>query len=185
MTATKAAKGLKDGATGRPQQLKDAPKEPKEGPKDPEIRIVKVGTCPSLSGGSTLTYHIACNRDGQIHFRIWGNSGGGLFGKEWVPWSGIEAALETSPVTAGMLKRSGAFRGKSANTPGFVLAVLKAEGLVEALEEQGHRKADPSGFLAAMDKLIASGTKIEEPAKPSGPGKPGTAAKGPAAKPKR
>lgn len=178
MTVTKAAKGLKDGGR-RPAQ------QPKEDPKEPQIRILKVGTCPSISGASTLTYHLGCSPDGQTYFRIWGNSGGGLFSKEWVPWSRIETALEASPVTAGTLKRSGAFRGKSANTPGFVLAVLKAEGLVEALEEKGHRKADPSAFLAAMDKLIASGSVIPEPAKPSGPGKPATTAKSPAAKAKR
>jgi len=172
MTATKAAK---EGAKGRPQQ-------PKENPKAPEMRILKVGTCPSLSRGSTLTYHIGCNSESEVHFRIWGNTGGGLFGKEWVPWSRIEAALETCPVTAGTLKRSGAFRGNS-NTRGFMLAVLKVEGLVEPLEGQGHMKADPARFLQAMEALIASGTdiasgtQIEEPE----PGKP---AKPPAAKPK-
>jgi hypothetical protein len=124
------------------------------------IRVLKVGTCPSLSGASNLAYHIGY--DTEIRFRIWGNSGGGLFGREWVSWSTLEAALE-SPVTAGTLKRAGVCKGKSANTPGFLLAVLKAEGLVVPLETGGHTKADPSGFLTAIGKLIDAGTDIEVP----------------------
>jgi hypothetical protein len=183
MTATKAAKGLKDGGPGRPQKPKENPKAPKDDPKAPGMRILKVGTCPSLSRGSTLTYHIGCNSESEVHFRIWGNTGGGIFAKVWVPWSRIEPALETCPVTAGTLKRSGAFRGKSANTPGFMLAVLKVEGLVEPLEGQGHMKADPARFLKGMEALIASGTAIASGTETQEP-EPGKPAKPPAAKPK-
>ena len=73
-----------------------------------------------------------------------------------LPWSSLEPALEASQVTAWTLRRAGVCKGKSANTPGFLLAVLKAEGLVEAVEG-GHRKADPGPFLAAMEALVAAG----------------------------
>jgi hypothetical protein len=126
------------------------------------MRILKVGTCPSLSGASNLAYHVGY--DTEIHFRIWGNTGGGLFGREWVTLTSLQASLETDqPVTAGTLKRAGVCKGKSANTPGFLLAVLKAEGLVEPLEQGGHTKSDPSGFLTEMGKLIDAGTDIEVP----------------------
>ena len=36
----------------------------------PPIRILKISTCPSLSGQSTLTYHIGCNAQSGILFRI-------------------------------------------------------------------------------------------------------------------
>lgn len=124
------------------------------------IRVLKFDTCPSLSRASNLAYHVGY--DTEIHFRIWGNSGGGLFGREWVSLARLQASLET-PVTAGTLKRAGVCKGKSANTPGFLLAVLKAEGLVEPLETGGHTKADPSGFLTAIGKLIDAGTDIEVP----------------------
>ena len=65
-------------------------------------------------------------------------------------------------MTAGALRRAGVCKGRSANTPGFLLAVLKAEGLVEAVEG-GHRKADPGPFLAAMEALVAAGTALPEP----------------------
>jgi hypothetical protein len=112
--------------------------------------VLKTGTCPSLTGASTLTYEIGTDAGG-IAFRITGNSGGGLFGKEWVPWSALEPALENSPITAGTLRRAGVCRGKSANTPGFLLAVLKAEGLVTAREGGGHTRADPAAFLQALE----------------------------------
>jgi hypothetical protein len=131
-------------------------------PVSKPMRILKVGTCPTLSGASNLAYHVGY--DTEIHFRIWGNTGGGLFGREWVTLTRLQASLETdTPVTAGTLKRAGVCKGKSANTPGFLLAVLKAEGLVEPLEQGGHTKADPSGFLTEMGNLIDAGTDIEVP----------------------
>ena len=115
------------------------------------LKIVKEGTCPTLSGASTLTYEIGVDGDGAVAFRITGNSGGGLFGGSWTDWSAIKTALETDqPITAGTLKRAGVCNCRSSNTPGFLLAVLKAEGLVTPLEQGGHTKADPTDFLAAM-----------------------------------
>jgi len=62
-----------------------------------DLRVLKQATCPSLSGASTLTYEIGTDAEGGLFFRITGNSGGGLFGKEWVAWSAIEPALAESP----------------------------------------------------------------------------------------
>ena len=126
-----------------------------------DLRVLKQSTCPSLSGASTLTYEIGADANGALYFRITGNSGGGLFGKEWVAWSAIEPALADSPITAGSLKRAGVCTGKSANTPGFLLAVLKAEGLVTSLGQGGHTSADPAAWLAEMQALVQG-----EPAKP-------------------
>jgi hypothetical protein len=50
------------------------------------LRILKIGTCPSLSRASQITYHLALKEDDeQVYLRIAGNSGGGLFAKECVP----------------------------------------------------------------------------------------------------
>ena len=100
-----------------------------------------------------MTYEIGCNDKSEIHFRISGNTGGGMFGDEWVAWGLIQPALEgDKPITSRTLRPL--FRGKSANTPGFLLAVLKAEGLVKVLEGFRHTRADPKAFHAAMDKLV-------------------------------
>ncbi len=127
---------------------------PEEPMTTEDLRVLRQSTCPSLSGASTLTYEIGADAEGGLYFRITGNSGGGLFGKEWVAWRAIEPALADSPVTAGSLKRAGVCTGKSQNTPGFVLAALKAEGLVTSLEQGGHTGADPAAWLAEMQALI-------------------------------
>jgi len=80
-----------------------------------------------------------------------------------VPWPILQPALEAPQVTAGALRRAGVCKGKSANTPGFILAVLKAEGLVEAVEGGCHRKADPGPFLDAVEALVAAGIALPEP----------------------
>ena len=41
------------------------------------MRILKVASCPTSSGKATLTYHIGCNADNEIQFRIMANTGGG------------------------------------------------------------------------------------------------------------
>jgi hypothetical protein len=113
-----------------------------------DVLVLKIGTCESLSGRSVLTYHIGYNgavpsaeesafRNG-IQVRIHGNSGKGLFSDDWVPFSALQAVLATEdsemPVSSASL--NSIFAGKSANTAGFLLAVLKAEGLVKQMEEK-------------------------------------------------
>jgi len=97
--------------------------------------VLKTGSCPSLTGASTLTYEIGTGAEGLV-FRITGNSGGGLFGKEWVPWSALQPVLENSPITAGTLKRAGVCRGRARIPLAFSWSCsLKAQGLAKALEE--------------------------------------------------
>ena len=96
----------------------------------PEYRILKIASCPSLSGKSNLVYHVGCQGEGDIHFRIYDNSGGGFYSNEWIAMTEIQHKLShESLVRCSTLHPI--FKGKSANTAGFVLAVLKHEGLVE------------------------------------------------------
>lgn len=98
---------------------------------------VKSATCKSLSGKSTLTYHIACDsdNDNDIYFRIVDNTGNGFFSCEWIALSAIEKAIADRPSITGItaFTLTSLFTGKSVNTPAFLLAVLKAEGLVQLL----------------------------------------------------
>jgi hypothetical protein len=50
----------------------------------PYIRILKIRSCSSRTGKSTLTYHIGCNAEGELQFRIFANSDNGFFNDEWV-----------------------------------------------------------------------------------------------------
>jgi hypothetical protein len=58
------------------------------------------------------------------------------------------------------------FRGKSANTPGFLIAALVAEGLIERVpgKTRVHQTCDPATFLASLDELKAdTGMSAKKP----------------------
>lgn len=94
----------------------------------PAIAITKTATCPSLSGSSTLTYEVGTTEE-DTYYRVVGNSAAGLFCNDWIPLSQITPLLTNSTITSATLKEL--YEGKSSNSKGFLLAVLKAEGLVQ------------------------------------------------------
>jgi hypothetical protein len=128
------------------------------------IRILKIGTCPTLSGRSELTYHIGSNTDGEVYIRVVQNSGNGQFNADWVPVTLIERLLTEQPADKPMTSRVllPVFRGKSSNSPAFLFAVLKAEGLVKtgAEKDSGYLLGDIKGFREAVAALIAAGTDL-------------------------
>jgi len=124
------------------------------------IRVLKTDTCKSLSGKSKISYQIGCNSKNDIHFRITGNTGGGFSSNEWIP---LNAILQTfkkvpkdSPLTSIYLFPL--FKGKSVNTPSFLMAVLLMENLVEPLPKKirCHRLIDPKPFFVEMKQLMSS-----------------------------
>lgn len=96
------------------------------------MRVLKVDTCPSLSGRSVLTYHVGCNAEGDFHLRVVQNSGTGQFNADWIPLSTVEQLLsdypKEKPLSSAVLRPL--YRHKSSNSPSFAFAVLLAEGLV-------------------------------------------------------
>lgn len=132
-------------------------------------RIIKIATCPTCSGKATLTYHFGCNDDKQVYIRIVANSGGGFFSDEWIKLIDIQTALDGAsfPVTSFPLIKL--FIGKSVNTPGFLLAVLKHEGLVKLLEGKirGYEKLDPAQLMLELDKLVSSDVSLKAEATPA------------------
>ena len=135
------------------------------------IRILKIASCPSLSGRSTLTFHIGCSRsvtEGEapaIYIRVFSNSGGGYFSQEWIELSAIRQAIDEVPdgiaVTAHVL--SSLFVGQSVNTRAFLLSVIKHEGLVSTVKDSKGRyaRADASTFLAEVEALIISDVDLQ------------------------
>lgn len=138
----------------------------------PSIRILKIATCPSLSGKSSLTYHVGCNAESEIHFRIYANSGSGYFSREWVAADRVGKALAESPDITSFTLQS-AYVGKSQNNGGFILAALFAEGLVNrsADNERQYQLADPDAFNAEMESLMESDASLDPDAKPKKPSK--------------
>jgi hypothetical protein len=91
---------------------------------------IYAGSCPSLTNRSTLTYEIARDStDQSLHLAIVGNSGAGMFCRDFASAKMIE-----SIVTGSEDLTSTAFQvchpHRSSNTAGFILAVLADLGLV-------------------------------------------------------
>lgn len=127
------------------------------------MRIIKIACCPTCSGKAKLTYHFGCNKDNQVHIRIVVNSGGGFFSEEWVSLKATLAALDKAPHPITAIPFINLFIGKSVNTPGFLLAVLKHEGLVKLLEGKvrGYEKFDSETFMADVNKLVSSDVDLK------------------------
>lgn len=94
------------------------------------IEVIYSGECQSLSGHSTLIFAIGRHpEDKSLHLRIVTNTGGGMFCDEWASGKAIDALMQSRTV---LISRSMCelHTGKSINTGGFVLAVIKHLGLV-------------------------------------------------------
>ena len=124
----------------------------------PPLRIIKISTCPTCSGNATLAYHFGCGDDKQVYIRIIENSGGGFFSDEWVSLKDSLEALDKAPHPITAVPFINLFIGKSVNTPGFLLAVLKHEGLVKLLEGKvrGYEKLPTETFMTEVNKLVSS-----------------------------
>jgi hypothetical protein len=142
------------------------------------LRILKIGRCPTVSGKSTLTYHVGCTPESAIQIRLYANSGNGFLNQDWIPWTAIQERLKpqsgetffTSQVLHAL------FRGKSLNSPGFLMAVLKAEGVVKAsaVKRRCYEPTKDAGFLARIERLMASAVAldVDADAKPAAKAKP-------------
>jgi hypothetical protein len=136
----------------------------------PAIRILKIASCPTLSGKSTLGYCLGCTDESEggapaIYLRIHANDGGGLFSNEWIPYQAIQQVLEKhpadKPITSFILHSL--FKGRSANNRSFLLAILTQEKLVKqsADKQRQYERIDPAEFIAEVGLLMASGIDLK------------------------
>ena len=129
----------------------------------PVLRILKVGTCTNVSGKHKLTYHIGCNEEEVIHFRIYENSGTGYFSREWVTLAAMQKAIEIGPTPTTSYALYTLFQGKSVNTPAFLLATLLSEGLMQIHPDNPrcYATADANPFTLEIKQLISTNMNIE------------------------
>jgi hypothetical protein len=125
----------------------------------PAFRILKIATCPSLSGKSKLTYHLGCNTEGEILLRVYANSQAGFFNNEWVALTAVQrqfAKGKEGKLTSSVLRPL--FQGKSINTPPFLFAALLNEELVRpsTTTKRCYESTDGKKFFAQAKALIAS-----------------------------
>jgi hypothetical protein len=129
------------------------------------MRVLKTATCKTLSGKSTLTYRIGCLPDSTVHLCIAKNDGGGMFSQEWVPFEAVQEALQDDGEGAAItsVRLTPLFKGKSVNTPSFLLAALKHLKLVRPMKnkQRHHERLDPRPFLDQMEKLMSSSAAVK------------------------
>lgn len=131
--------------------------KPRVTPIDIDKQIVKTSSCKALSGNGEIGYELSLDNKKSLHIRIKSNSGGGFFSDESIPISDIERILfsQTDPsrLTSGALQPL--FKGKSVNTPAFLMAALRNDGFVKPIGElkRFHQCVDAKSFKALIKKL--------------------------------
>lgn len=133
-----------------------------------KIRVLQADRCSSLSGRTSIDFQVGCNESERLFIRVLRTSGNGFFSKEWVPYDSIGPLL-VNPVTSASLRPI--FQGKSVNTAGFLLAVMKQLGFVQSIPEtlRGYQVLDNPAFDENTKKLIADGVDLtDEPANTNG-----------------
>ena len=105
---------------------------------------IKIQSAPKTSLHATGSISYAVLRDADrkdVYFCLLGNEGGGYFSQEAIPFSGIKQCLQgvnmDRPIPAKAFRA--AFRGQSANNPGFLVAALRHEGLLHPAPDSSHQ----------------------------------------------
>jgi len=131
---------------------------------EPEVRIVKIAECGSLSNRSRLIYQLGVAVNGDIQLRIFRNSARGYFCKDWVSWALIDMQLNEAPsFSSGDIQRL-LFEGKSVNSGAFAVGVLRNEGLVRNVPDslRCYERLDPTDWLAEIQALSHAGISLSE-----------------------
>lgn len=135
--------------------------------EDGDIQVIYVGRCPSLSERSDLTYEVGQRvADGSLHLRIAGNSGGGMFCEDWGSAEHIDRlVIGESRLTSRTL--CAVHRGRSINTGGFILAVLRHLGMVRihSANSRHHEHVPTTTFEKVITAAIQASDKRARSAK--------------------
>ncbi len=120
-----------------------------------DLTPIKTATCPSLTGTTKISYKIAIDSSSNLYFQILKNSNTGKFSEEWIAYNDAKSAFPIGPFSSAPLRKL--YRNKSLNTPGFLLAAMLNEDIVE--REPGKQllfrfKSDET-FLAEIERLTA------------------------------
>ncbi|MBJ2259633.1 hypothetical protein [Pseudomonas psychrophila] len=139
---------------------------------DSLIRALKDGNCPSLTGRSTLGYQLGLKDESELYLRLISNTGSGFFSKEWIACSEIEQLITgAAELTSTSFKTL--FPNKSVNTGGFVMAVIKAQGLIQSnvLNSRWHEQAKEMTFEQVTIEAMVFAEEAEKSVIPKATGK--------------
>ena len=135
----------------------------------PTYLCLKTATAQKLGrNGGGITYKILCDAERQqLYMTLVANEGGGYYSREVFSVAGVEACLPPDPAQAFAAKcLAPAMRGKSSNHPGFLAAILRAEGLLLPVDGQAHLHQQTETWEAWKASLLAQdGEPYVPPAK--------------------
>lgn len=122
------------------------------------MRVLKVANTTSLSNRSYLGYAIGCDESNAIYLSLRSNTAAGMFSTNWVAFIDIANALvHADKITSATL--APLYAGTSRNNAGFMLAVLRGEGLV-CPSERHYMRQDFKPFQHHINSLIAAGVDL-------------------------
>jgi hypothetical protein len=134
----------------------------------PEVVVDYHAECDSLTARSVLTFEAGHDpKSNEPMLRISRNSGRGMYCKDWAPISSIDSILaKADPVTARTF--NDVHPGKSINTGGFLLAILKDLGVVQPKEDNSrhHERVSGTTVLQALATRIAEANAVDSGSKP-------------------
>jgi hypothetical protein len=88
-----------------------------------------------------------------------------MFSQEWVAFEAVQEALRNDNEAAAItsVRLTPLFKGKSVNTPSFLLATLKHLKLMRPMKgkQRHHERLDPRPFLDMVNKLMSSTAKAK------------------------
>ncbi len=134
---------------------------------NPDMRILKIGTCPTLAQLSEITYMVGIPIDSQnipdACLRISGNSSAGKWNGDWIPISRIDRLLSALPQEQSFTAAAfhPLYPNASTNSPGFMAGICLNLGLISRVEG-GRAYIRDSGqmFWAEMEKALAAGVNL-------------------------
>ena len=123
-------------------------------------RLLKSDIAAKLSARSTggITYVLLADvgDEPELHIAVTANEGGGLWSKEAVSLTTLEAVIDAhaaAPFPTKALR--GAMVGRSSNNPPFCLAVLKDLGLVAPAPDKAHQHVKAGDWAAFRAEWLA------------------------------
>lgn len=121
------------------------------------FNVLKLSSCKALSGNGEISYQLSLSAKKELCIRIKANTGGGYFCDHYLPLGDIERILFSQPDPSRLtsIAIQPLFKGKSVNTPAFLMAALRNEGFVKPVGElkRYHQCIDAKSFKALIKKL--------------------------------
>jgi len=128
----------------------------------PDIQILAVETCPSVSGSSTLKYQIGMSAESSILLKVLSSSGSGFVNPTWFALDDILNVLVShsveTPIKSSHLAKGLELEGRSRNDAAFLVAVLVANEILVPFGDRDKfqwKYASADAFLAHCEKLKA------------------------------